>query len=245
MLFQHGLCGDARQTAEVFPNGIGWRGLTFECRGHGGSEPGPLGALGFATFAEDLAAYVETLGAPMIVGGISMGAALALRLAVERPELVSGLVLARPAWLFAAGPENMAPYALVGELLARRTPEEARVAFDASETARRLEAEAPDNLLSLRGMFAREPLDVTRALLSHLPADDPGVSEAEARALRVPTLVVGHGRDLAHPLAYAEALAGTIPGARLVLITPKADSRESYIREFRAALSQFLQEFPA
>ena len=244
MLWQHGLCGDARQTAEVFPEGIGWQGLTVECRGHGTSEAGPLEALGFAAFAGDLAGFVETLGGPVVVGGISMGAALALRLAVERPELVSGLVLARPAWLFAAGPGNMAPYGLVGDLLARHPPEEARAAFDDSETARRLAAEAPDNLASLQGMFARRPLEVTRALLTRLPADDPGVSEAQARALGVPTLVIGHGRDLAHPLSDAETLAATVPGARLVTITPKADSREGYVREFRAALSQFLQEFP-
>jgi pimeloyl-ACP methyl ester carboxylesterase len=245
MLFQHGLGGDARQTAEVFPAGIGWRSLTVECRGHGGSEAGPLEALGFGTFAGDLAAYVETLGGPVVVGGISKGAALALRLAVERPDLVSGLVIARPAWLFAAGPENMAPYGLVGELLGRHPPEEARRAFDRSDTARRLGAESPDNLLSLRGMFAREPLDVTRALLTRLPADDPGVTEAQARALRLPTLVIGHGRDLAHPLAFAETLAGLIPGARLATITPKSDSREFYVQEFRAALAQFLQEIRA
>ncbi len=138
MLWQHGLCGDAGQTAEVFPEGIGWQGLTVECRGHGASEAGPLDALGFGTFAQDLGAFVETLGGPVVVGGISMGAALALRLAVERPDLLSGLVLARPAWLWEMAPANMAPYALVGELLARHGPEEARAAFEASDTARRL-----------------------------------------------------------------------------------------------------------
>ncbi|EYD77225.1 hydrolase, alpha/beta fold protein family [Rubellimicrobium mesophilum DSM 19309] len=242
MLFQHGLCGDAGQTAEVFPDGIGWRGLTLECRGHGGSEAGSLRRLGFGTFASDLAAFAETLGGPVVVGGISMGAALALRLAVERPDLVSGLVLGRPAWVCEARPENMAPYALVGELLARCDPALAREAFEASDTARRLAKEAPDNLASLRGFFSREPVAVTRALLLRLAADDPGVSEEAIRALRVPTLVVGHGRDLAHPLIHAETLAGMIPGARLVRITPKAESRERYVADVRTALAEFLTE---
>jgi hypothetical protein len=47
-------------------------------------------------------------------------------------------------------------------------------------------------------------------------------------------------RDLAHPLASAEALAGLIPGARLRVITPKAEDRAAYCREFRAAVSEFL-----
>lgn len=245
MLWQHGLGGDAGQMAEVFPEGIGWQGLTVECRGHGASEAGPLEALGFATFAGDLESYAETLTGPMVVGGISMGAALALRLAVKRPDLVSGLVLARPAWLFEAAPANMAPYSLVGDLLGQYPTEDAQATFDGSATARRLAAEAPDNLASLRGFFSREPVEVTRALLTRVPPDDPGVTEAQARSLRVPTLVIGHGRDLAHPLSYAEALAGIIPGARLATITPKADSREGYAQEFRVALAQFLQEIPA
>ena len=242
MLFQHGLCGDAAQTAEVFPDGIGWQGLTVECRGHGGSEAGPLEAMGFATFAGDLAAFIETLGGPMVLGGISMGAALALRLAVERQDLVSGLVLARPAWVCEARPANMAPYALVGELLARHEPEAARAAFEASDTARRLAEEAPDNLASLQGFFSREPVEVTRALLTRVAADDPGVRAEDLGRIKLPVLVIGHGRDFAHPLAHAEALAGLIPGARLARITPKAESRDRYAAEFRAALAAFLQE---
>ena len=46
--------------------------------------------------------------------------------------------------------------------------------------------------------------------------------------------------DLAHPLAHAEALAALIPGARLAAITPKADDRAAYLRDFRAALAAFL-----
>jgi pimeloyl-ACP methyl ester carboxylesterase len=56
----------------------------------------------------------------------------------------------------------------------------------------------------------------------------------------VPTLVIGHGRDLVHPLGLAETLAATIPGARLVEITPKATDAARHTDEFRAALRRFL-----
>ena len=246
MLFQHGLGGDAAQTAEVFPASIGWQGVTLECRGHGSSEAGPFEALSLATFADDLKAFIKTrLKAPVVMGGISMGAALCLRLAVMRPDLVSGLVLARPAWLFEPAPANLAPYALVGDMLARHEPDEARFAFDRTEIARHLSIEAPDNLASLRGFFSREPIAVTRELLTRLAVEDPGVSRSEVEALRLPTLVIGHGQDLAHPQIHAETLARLIPDARLAIITPKAASRERYCNEFRAALGHFLQEFPA
>jgi pimeloyl-ACP methyl ester carboxylesterase len=35
VVFQHGLCGDARQTAEVFPPDPAFRRRTLACRGHG------------------------------------------------------------------------------------------------------------------------------------------------------------------------------------------------------------------
>ncbi|TNC50427.1 alpha/beta hydrolase [Rubellimicrobium rubrum] len=246
MLFEHGLCGDADQTAAVFPDRSGWQGVTVECRGHGRSGLGPSEAVSLATFADDLAGFIEArLPAPVVVGGISMGAALALRLAIKRPELVSGLVLARPAWLYDPAPPDMQPYRLVGGLLARLPPDEALAEFEASDTARRLAAEAPDNLASLRGFFRRKPAAATAILLNRIAADGPGVTVSEVAAVSVPTLVIGHGQDSVHPMSHAEALAAQIPGARLGVITPKATNHDRYRAEFSAALDHFLEEIPA
>lgn len=239
VLFQHGLGGDAAQVAEVFPDAPPARRITLECRGQGGSDLGPPDLLSIATFADDLDALAKSLGLGAVtVGGISMGAAIALRLAVRRPARVRALILARPAWVAASAPENLHPYALAGELIATLPAAEARRAFDASDTAGRLAREAPDNLASLRGFFGR-PAAFGR-LLTAIAADGPGVTEAEIARIGVPTLVIGHGRDLAHPLAHAERLAGLIPRARLQVIPPKATDRAAYVAEFRAALAAFL-----
>ncbi len=137
----------------------------------------------------------------------------------------------------------MAPNAEVGALLQRLPPEAAKAAFLQGETGRRLAQEAPDNLASLTGFFARQPIEVTAALLTRISADGPGVSEADLADIRVPTLVIGHGRDVIHPLGHAAALAARIPGARLVEITPKAVSRAQYVADFHSALTAFLREF--
>jgi pimeloyl-ACP methyl ester carboxylesterase len=235
VVFQHGLCGDAGQTTEAFPPDPAFRRLTLECRGHGRSETGPTDLLRIATFADDVAALIAALGPPVVMGGISMGAAIALRLAVRRPDLVRGLVLARP---------DMAPNAEVGRLLANGPQEAARAAFLAGPTAARLAADAPDNLASLTGFFARTPLDVTAMLLQAISADGPGVTEAEVRAISVPALVLGTDRDAIHPFAHAQTLAGLIRGARLLAITSKAVDRAAYLHEFRAALAAFLKDIP-
>ncbi len=243
IIFQHGLCGDARQPADVFPVAFADRRLTLECRGHGGSEAGDPAAFSIATFADDLAALIEAKAiGPCIVGGISMGAAIALRLAVTRPDLVRALVLARPAWVTDAAPPNMAPNLLVGDLLAQHPAAEARDMFERTDIVARLTAEAPDNLASLRGFFDRAPQTVTAELLRRISADGPGVDRDQVSGIAMPTLVIGHGRDAVHPLAHAEALAELIPGAWLDIIPPKADDPDGYRAGFRAALDQFLQE---
>jgi pimeloyl-ACP methyl ester carboxylesterase len=242
MVFQHGLCGDAAQPVQVFPNDIGWRCLTLECRGHGRSDTGPVGNLSIATFADDIADLIETrtLNKP-VLGGISMGSAISLRLAVTRPHLMLALVLARPAWLDAPAPQNMQPNALVGKLLRDFDPEEARRRFEVSETAKLLQISGPDNLASLRGFFLREPFSVTAELLCRISEDGPGVTEEQIRNISLPTLVIGHERDHVHPISYAQTLAEWIPNARFVEITPKADSLEAYRNDFRSALTKFLE----
>ena len=242
-VFQHGLCGAAGQPMDVFPENAGWQGLTFECRGHGQSDAGDPARFSLATFADDLAGFIESTGkAPVVLGGISMGAALSLRLAVTRPDLVLGLVLARPAWIAEPGPDNLAPNREVARLLAAYPPDEALRRFEASATAVRLASEAPDNLASLRGFFVREPVATTAALLGAISADGPGVSRERIAAIRVPTLVIGHERDAIHPLAMARELADLIPAAGLAVITPKALDPAAYRADFRAKLSAFLKE---
>lgn len=244
VIFQHGLCGDAGQTAEAFPPDPGFRRVTVEARGHGRSQAGELERLSIATFADDVAAYIEQhLHSPIVIGGISMGAAIALRLAVIRPDLVRGLIIARPAWITAKGPDNMAPNGGVGRLLKELPPEEAKAVFLAGDIGRRLANEAPDNLASLSRFFARQPIEVTAALLCAISQDGPGVTEAEVRNLAVPTLVIGHEKDVIHPLSYAHALAEMIPAARFVQITPKVEDRARYVADFRLSASNFLKDF--
>jgi pimeloyl-ACP methyl ester carboxylesterase len=241
-VFQHGLCGAAGQPVEVFPGDSGWRCVTLECRGHGKSQPGDTAKFSIAAFADDIAAMIEALGlAPVVMGGISMGAAIALRLAVTRPELLRGLVLARPAWIAESSPPNMRPNAEVGELLKHHSPSEARAIFDASETAAILAHEAPDNLASLRSFFSREPVDVTAELLVRISADGPGMTRAAISSIKVPALVIGHDRDAIHPMAMAEELSGLVPASRLAVIPPKADDLQGYRAGFKSALANFLQ----
>jgi pimeloyl-ACP methyl ester carboxylesterase len=250
-LFLHGLCGTASQPAEVFPNDIGWRCLTLESRGHGESECGDFANLSIQRFAMDVANFAASLdGPPPVIGGISMGAAIALRLAVKSPEMWRGLILARPAWVVEAVPDTLAPHRRIATLLAEHLAgslakddsSEVRRRFEESATAQAIAGESPDNLTSLLGFFDRQPLDQTQALLAAIGHDGPGVDRDEIAALDMPTLVIGTSHDAVHPLAMARELASLIPRSRLAEITSKSENPESHVDEFRMTLRQFLKE---
>jgi len=242
-VFQHGLCGSAAQTAEVVPELARIRSLTLESRGHGASDAGDPAQFSIATFTDDVAALITERGlVPAIVGGISMGAAIGMRLASLHPEAVRALVIARPAWVTAPAPVNTRMYGEVGELLAKHRPDEARHLFLASDTARRLAVAAPDNLASLTGFFERTPLDVTAQLLTRIARDGPGVTPLQLAGIACPVLIIGHQQDLAHPFAACQELAQLIRHARLVEITPKARDKAAYVSDFKAALAAFLKD---
>ena len=238
VVFQHGLGGDGAQVAEVFPPGF--RRLTLECRSHGASDDGEQ--VSIAAFADDVLAFADHCGVERFaVGGISMGAAIALAIAVKVPRRVLALILARPAWTWGTAPDNMQVFADVARFL----EEGGRDAFEATAIARRMAKEAPDNLASLRGFFERPGRARLPPLLKAIAADGPGVSELQVQAIRVPTLVIANAVDLVHPQSLARDLASAISGAQFVEIAPKATDRPRHVAEFRASVAEFLEHLKA
>lgn len=236
-VFQHGLCGDAKQTFEAAPDVPGWRVMTLDCRGHGQSPATP--PFSIAQFADDVIETIEQLAEPVVLGGISMGAAIATRIAVLRPDLVRGLVLVRPAWGTAASPANMQPNAEVGEMIAAGAD---RATFENTATARHLAQVAPDNLASLLGFFARQPLAETARLLRSIAADGPGITGIDLANLSLPVLVCGTAQDAIHPLALAHDLARLIPDAVFAELPPKGQGKAAHLAALHAATTTFLME---
>lgn len=242
VVFQHGLGGDEAQVAENFPDGPAYRRLTLECRAQGMSEPGNVRPFSISMFAADILAACDARGINRFVaGGISMGAAIALHLAVCHPDRIVGLVLARPAWLFDPAPANMRPFSEVAAMLKTASPDMAREYFAKSATARELSLIAPDNLASLLKFFDRPDPATTSDLLGGIANDGPKVTRDQAAAINIPTLVIGHEIDFVHPVAYARELASVIPGAELVEIAPKATQKPLHVAQFRHVLDTFLQ----
>ncbi|MGN6779749.1 alpha/beta fold hydrolase [Rhizobium sp.] len=240
VVFQHGLGGDEAQVAQNVP-AAGMHRLTLECRGHGASSLGNARPFSIQMFAEDvLAAATECGFDRFIVGGISMGAAIALHLAHHHAHRIAGLVLVRPAWTFEASPDNLAPIRTVAALIRSYPVGEAKRRFIVSETGRRIASEAPDNFSSLLGYFDRPDALAFASVLADIAADGPDVPQAAAAALAVPTLIIGNRHDAIHPLSCAQTFASVIPGANFVEVTAKAIDKDRHFAEVQDAIAHFL-----
>ncbi len=70
----------------------------MDARGHGLSEApaNPKLLRSWSQYRRDLRRFVETLRAPIVLAGHSMGATVSMELAAEAPDLVGGLVLIDP-----------------------------------------------------------------------------------------------------------------------------------------------------
>lgn len=242
VLWQHGLGATQAQVAEVFPVSTRFRRITMECRGHADSELGAPEGLSIKQFAQDAVALLDHLEVRhAVVGGISLGAAIALHLAVHYPERVSAQVIARPAWISEPAPERMKIYLDVAELLLQYGSEQGLARLQATERYRLVMRESPDNAASMRSFFARDPAS-TVALLSRIPAQGPGVTREQLSRLALPTQVVANEGDYVHPIEMAVALAELIPGAMLRIIPSKNFNRDAYVEGFKAVLGEFLSK---
>jgi len=243
-IFQHGLGADVTQPFGLFQPPPGLRLLAFDARAHGKTEPlGESAKLRFAIFGGDLRAFLDHLGIKRtILGGISMGAALALHFTLRWPERVVGLVLSRPAWLEGPCPWNVNIFTLVSSLIRKHGPAQGLVEFQRTADYQEALAKWPDVANSLSLQFQSPRAEESAEKLDRIIHDAPHPDRAAWSTVRVPTLVLGNRLDPVHPFEYAEDLARTIPGAELREITSKSVRVEQHGRDVQIALDAFLRK---
>ena len=241
--FQHGLGADVMQPFSLFKPPPGIRLIAFDARGHGQTRPtGDPAAVAFKIFAEDMFALMRHLRIDRaIVGGISMGAALALHFALRWPERVVGLILSRPAWLEAPCPWNVKMFTLVASLIRKHGAQRGLLQFKRTPEYEETIEKWPDVAGSLCLQFQNLRIEETAFKLERIIKDTPHPDRHQWRNVKVPTLVLGNKRDPIHPFEYAQELARTVPNARFREITSKSVSVEQHNSDVQRALDDFLQ----
>ena len=248
VVLQHGFAGSARNwRPQLRTLRDRWRVVAFDARGHARSaarfHATRFTLDDFVTDFIDVAGQVGGPGARFVAGGLSLGAAVALHVALRSPERVRALVLA------AIAPGGGAEHALSRVALAFADTIEHEGLEAAGErfvwgADSGLDAQAAQ---LVRQGFLEHPPPALAAILRQTIARLPAVEElAPALArLDVPTLVVAGSEDVAS-LEASRFVARTLPRAQWVEIPGAGHVVNLAAREaFDAALLGFLETLDA
>ena len=275
VLFLHGFSGSGLSWAGIAGPGSRVRAIVPDLPGHGATgweadagatagAAGPAGTAGAAgtgqdgpdrrprasveRTADDLAGIVRRLGAERVdVVGYSLGARIALRLAVAHPEALGRLVLEAPS-AGIADPAARAARAAADAERARLVVGEGVEAFAARWEAEpvlageaALPAEARARQTAIRR--SQTPLGLAASLVYAGQGAMQPLHDALPR-ITAPTLVIAGAEDPVR--ARAEEVAAAIPAARLALV-PGVGHAPHLERpdRFHALLFDFLTEAAA
>ncbi|MFP5309019.1 MAG: alpha/beta fold hydrolase [Actinomycetes bacterium] len=237
-VFLHGLLLDAAMNRTIARRLAreGHRVLLLELLGHGRSDKVRHATEHRLEFhAAHVVALLDHLGLEQaVVGGTSLGANVALQVAVQSPERVRAMVLEMPVLERGA----VAAAAQFTPLLLAL-----RYGWPVLRPATRLAARIPrtgtpvDSFLGLASTDPRALAAVLHGLFA-----GPGCPPArDRRALTHPSLVIGHRGDLLHPMNDAAALAAELPNAQLVRAWSVVEAR-TFPARITAAIDRFLAD---
>ena len=210
----HGLLMDHRMYSALAPTlaSAGHRVITVDMLGHGASDqPHDMTAYSMSQYGRDLIALLDHLGATQaVVGGTSLGANVALEAAVAAPERIRALVLEMPV-LENALPAAAAAFVPLALAL--------RASMPTMRLVSRLTRKIPRShfLLDMMIDFARRDPAASLAVLDGLTFGRIAPPPEDRKALRHPTLVIGHPSDPIQPFSDADRVGRELRDAQLVI----------------------------
>jgi pimeloyl-ACP methyl ester carboxylesterase len=190
----------------------GNRVVLLDLPGHGMSDkPRHASVHRMDSYAECVVALLDHIGAESaVVGGVSLGANVALECAAQAPARVRGLLLEMPVleWAVPAAALVFLPL-LIGVHYAAS-------AFRLlGNVVRALPTTSNWAIEGLRAPISLEP-EESAAVLHGLFVGPIAPTVEQRRSIAAPALVIGHHADFIHPFSDATNLVEQLPSARLV-----------------------------
>ncbi|HEX6229213.1 MAG TPA: alpha/beta hydrolase [Solirubrobacterales bacterium] len=238
LVLVHGLLMNRRMYEQIGP-ALAKRGNRVICvdlLGHGRSDrPEDLRLYSMPLFARQVAALLDHLGRPeAVVGGTSLGANVALELAVREPERARGLFIEMPVL------DNA-----LSMVAATFTPLMIGLRFGKPlfELVSRVTSAIPRThyLIDIGLDWARLRPGPSQAVLEGLLLGETAPHREERRRIERPALIVGHQRDPLHPFSDSGMLAEELPNGRLVEANSILEWR-LFPERLTAELAAFLAE---
>ena len=215
ILFGHGLSGNRGATLEQLESlSTTHRVVAFDQRGHGESSPVVDPDLYEPRrMAEDMGAILDAIEAPTaVIGGESMGAALAMLFAEAHPDRVERLLLTAPAFGDEPNPERLRIQTMA-EIIEKHGID---AFLKGAAERQRVDWGAPEGVITKLASMQRshDPKSLVVACRTVIEwIITPRLENFER--LECPALVLGWPDDGLHPEALARRLSEVLPRARL------------------------------
>jgi pimeloyl-ACP methyl ester carboxylesterase/acyl-CoA-binding protein len=238
VLLMHGLLLDAAVNRDLSGPLVdaGCRVILLDLLGHGRSDKAEAADLRNDFFAEQAVACLDHLKIEQaVVGGLSLGAIVALHVAVQAPKRVRALLLEMPVM------EHSTVFAalLLGPLVVL-TDYAAWIYRPFARFMRALPRPRNNLWESVLNAVAQDP-NAIRAVLHGVLVGAVVPSRRARRRIQAPALVIGHSGDWLHDMEDARALAEELPNGRLVVARSIFELRTKPERLMSEILS-FLRE---
>jgi pimeloyl-ACP methyl ester carboxylesterase len=198
----------------------GYSVVSYDARGHGESDPAPVGeGYGYPELVDDLESVIAVAvgDGPLLLAGHSMGAHTAVAYALRHPERLAGLVVIGPSYTGEIGAATLGYW---DGLSAALETDGVDGFVDYIDRVQGIDSAWRDSVLRFtrERMLRHEHLDALATALREVPRSRPFEALEELAGLEVPALVVAsHDRaDPGHPYATAEAYAERLPQAHLI-----------------------------
>ncbi|WP_209328798.1 alpha/beta fold hydrolase [Lunatimonas salinarum] len=241
LLFLHGLGASLAQAKELTASVKGHRIITMDFRGHGKTKRFITASdAQMEVFAEDIHNLMQFLKIEeCMLGGLSLGAAIALKYALNHPEKVKKLALIRPAWIDQPDPDHFKLLKTAHDLIQKYGIATGREYFAESIDFLKTKKDFPHYAASLLGHFSRPQADTSYGLLKYLPEDRPLENLLQLEQLSMPAMVVGSEEDPLHPFSYAAIIQGHLPNAELRQVISKYINEKQHLKEVQDLMGTF------
>jgi pimeloyl-ACP methyl ester carboxylesterase len=194
--------------------------ITYDARGHGESDPAPVGeGYGYPQLVSDLESVVASQvgGGPFVLGGHSMGAHAAVAYALRHPQRLAGLVVIGPSY---RGEIRAGSLDYWDGLAAALEGDGIDGFLDYIDRVQGIDPAWRDSVLRFtrERMLRHRHLDAVVDALREVPRSRPFARIEELSGLALPALVVAShdGADPGHPYEVARAYAAQLPRGRLI-----------------------------
>ncbi len=238
-IFIHGLTADSRQTLAL---GRGVQGLRLICPDMPGHGATPFLTAGFDNFAQLILDLMDEQHIERaVVGGISMGAAISLNLAIAASDRVRGLVLVRPAWLDRPALPHLGIVRRIA-VWQRERPADAERLLLADAEFNAMRKINPLAAQSLMGMLTRPQAKEAAGMVMAMIDDQPIGDLEVLQTIQCPTLVVVNDGDPLHPVEIGQTLASHIPAARLRRVPSRYLAPDDHVPMLQSHIANFAQQ---